>query len=131
MLPATSMRDIIMHNVMAPMMNLFRGRRTSKSTDRQHDENEPERNEVEDGGSSIWSAFKVPSQQLSNNQIRRNWWKSLGQLQKLKDDNQLNPKAYSIPVDPSHIAKSRKKRTIGLYSYAPWLTNDVIKEIPM
>ena len=32
-----------------------------------------------------------------------------------------------MPVDASHVAKSRKKRTVvGLYSYAPWLTNDVI-----
>jgi len=55
---------------------------------------------------------------------RRNWWRSLGEIKKSKDDNNANPKVYSIPSDPSHIAKSRQKRTIGLYSYAPWLTND-------
>ena len=120
MLPATSMRDIFMHNVMSPLMNMLVGHRT-QSTSRQED-NEVERKDKE---SSIWSIFKDPGQQISNRKQRKNWWRKLGQIQKSKDDKKPNPKVFTVPDDPAHIAKSRKKRTIGLYSYAPWLTNDV------
>lgn len=121
MLPATSMRDIFMHNIMSPMMNLFLGQRTAQSTSRQED------NEVDSGEkkTSIWNVFKNPRQQISNHKQRKNWWRSLGQIKKPKDDKNLNPKVYTVPADSSHIAKSRQKRTIGLYSYAPWLTNDI------
>lgn len=121
MLPATSMRDIFMHNVMSPMMNFFRGRRTAKSTSRQ-DDNEVD---TEDDNPSRWSVFKNPGQQISNRKQRKNWWRSLGQVRRSKDDKKANPRVYSVPSDSSHIAKSRRKRTIGLYSYAPWLTNDI------
>jgi len=121
MLPATSMRDIFMHNVMSPLMNLLVGQRSAQSTSRQED-NEVER---KDKDSSVWSIFKDPGQQISTRKQRKNWWRKLGQIQKSKDDKKANPKVFTVPTDPSHIAKSRKKRTIGLYSYAPWLTNDI------
>ena len=122
MLPATSMRDIFMHNVMSPFMNFFVGRRTKTSTSRK-DENEVE---TEDDTPSKWSAFKNPGKQLSNRTRRKNWWRSLGQIHQSKEDQKEKPNVISVPDDASHIAKSRRKRTIGLYSYAPWLTNDVI-----
>jgi len=121
MLPATSMRDIFMHNMMTPFMNFFRGRRKSSSTSRQ-DENDID---TEDVTSSKWGAFKDPGNQISNRKHRKNWWRSLGQIHRSAEEKQKIPKVYSVPNDPSNIAKSRQKRTIGLYSYAPWLTNDI------
>jgi len=102
-------------------MNFFRGRRKSSSTSRQ-DENDIE---TEDVTSSKWGAFKDPGTQISNRKHRKNWWRSLGQIHRSAEEKQKIPKVYSVPNDPSNIAKSRQKRTIGLYSYAPWLTNDI------
>ena len=67
-----------------------------------------------------------------NRARRRQWWRSLGQISETKSssekENKQGHQVFTIPVDPSHVPKSRKKRTVvGLYSYAPWLTNDVRK----
>ena len=36
------------------------------------------------------------------------------------------PKTFTLPPDQSSVPKSRNRRSVvGLYSYAPWLTNDV------
>ena len=108
MLPGTAMRDIMMHNVMAPFANLFRTRNNVHAHRREDVEKQDNA-----GG---WSREK-----------RRQWWRSLGQL---SSPNSSRPRSsrrvVTMPVDQYHVAKSRQKRTVvGLYSYAPWLTNDV------
>ena len=43
--------------------------------------------------------------------------------QREEDDH---PKTFTLPPDQSSVPKSRNRRSVvGLYSYAPWLTNDV------
>ena len=98
MLPGTAMRDIMVHNVMTPFANLFRTRGHVHSS----------RGRREAGA---WSREQ-----------RRRWWRALGELARTERKEDLDQaKTFTMPM-----AKSRKKRSvIGLYSYAPWLTNDV------
>ena len=88
MLPGTAMRDIMMHNIMSPLVNLFRSQRVERAA-------------VDER----WSREE-----------RRHWWRSLGGLARAKREEEEEEK---------HMTLSRRKRTVGLYSYAPWLTNDV------
>ena len=90
MLPGTAMRDIMMHNIMSPLLNIFWSKRVERS----------ERSAEEES----WSREK-----------RRHWWRSLGGLVRTKREEE----------EEEHLRLSRRKRTVGLYSYAPWLTNDV------
>ena len=111
MLPGTAMRDIMVHNVMTPFANLFRTRGEVHSS--------RGRREAE-----TWSREQ-----------RRRWWRALGELSRsekkvpdLEDKEELEqPRTFTMPMDhANNDAKSRRKRSvIGLYSYAPWLTNDV------
>ena len=71
-LPASAMRDIMIHDIMSPLMTWLRA------------------------GAG-----------RSGREGRRAWWRGLAG-------------AAVPPVRPR-----RQKRTVGLYSYAPWLTNDV------
>ena len=101
------MRDIMVHNVMQPFANIFRTRGNVHSTQRQETRG------------STWNRDK-----------RREWRRSLGALARSSsepaEDTDTRQRMFTIPVDQSHVAKSRQKRTVvGLYSYAPWLTNDV------
>ena len=107
MLPGTAMRDIMVHNVMQPFANIFRTRGNVHSRQKTRD--------------TTWNRDK-----------RREWWRSLGALARSSSepaentDTDNRQRMFTIPVDQSHVAKSRQKRTVvGLYSYAPWLTNDV------
>ena len=100
MLPGTAMRDIMMHNVMAPFLSLFRSSRVERST--------RSRREAE-----TWTREK-----------RRHWWRSLGALASSLE-NKSDDGVYTLPQEPKHLTLSRRKRTVGLYSYAPWLTNNV------
>ena len=106
MLPGTAMRDIMVHNVMTPFANLFRTRGEVHSS--------RGRREAE-----TWSREQ-----------RRRWWRALGELSRTEkeDKEELEqPRTFTMPMDhANNDAKSRRKRSvIGLYSYAPWLTNDV------
>ena len=104
MLPGTAMRDIMMNNVMSPLINIFRSGRVERSAGR-------EEGEATDG----WSRER-----------RRLWWRSLGELASSKSKRSVRePGVFTDPLDSEHVTLSRRKRTVGLYSYAPWLTNDV------
>ena len=109
MLPGTAMRDIMVHNVMAPFASLFRSRGHVHSS----------RGRREAGG---WSREQ-----------RRSWWRALGELARpepqtgdRRGEEPDQPRTFTLPPGDSNLAKSRNKRSVvGLYSYAPWLTNDV------
>ena len=115
MLPGTAMRDIMVHNVMQPVAALLRTRLNNVRSRRQREQ--LERGGGVAGGGS-WSREQ-----------RRGWWRALGQLSS-QSSSRPRRQAFTMPAEESHqshVAKSRKKRTVvGLYSYAPWLTNDVI-----
>ena len=110
MLPGTAMRDIMVHNVMTPFANLFRTRGNANVHS----------NRVRREAGRPWSREQ-----------RRRWWRALGELSRSTSESSWekvgdHPKTFTIPVDESNIPKSRRKRTVvGLYSYAPWLTNNV------
>ena len=61
------------------------------------------------------------------------FWRALGELARTDkefDDQRVDdadqPKTFTMPPDQSSVPKSRNRRSVvGLYSYAPWLTNDV------
>ena len=101
MLPGTAMRDIMMHNVMAPFLSLFRSSRVERST--------RSRREAE-----TWTRER-----------RRHWWRSLGALGATLARPRQERGVLTEPLQEEHLTLSRRKRTVGLYSYAPWLTNDV------
>ena len=108
MLPGTAMRDIMVHNVMTPFANLFRTRG--------HVHSSRGRREAGTG----WSREQ-----------RRRFWRALGELARSETGDQRGeegdqPTTFTMPPDQSNVPKSRNRRSIvGLYSYAPWLTNDV------
>ena len=104
MLPGTAMRDIMVHNVMAPFANLFRTRGHVHSS----------RGRREAGAG--WSREQ-----------RRRFWRALGELARSEPGDQSDqPTTFTMPPDQSNVPKSRNRRSvIGLYSYAPWLSNDV------
>ena len=102
MLPATAMRDIMMHNIMSPLLNIFRTNRVERSTASRREDQ---------GG---WSREK-----------RRHWWRSLGALGATLARTRQERGVLTEPLQEDHLTLSRRKRTVGLYSYAPWLTNDV------
>ena len=117
MLPGTAMRDIMVHNVMQPVAALLRTRLNNVRSRRQREQLE-RGGGVAGGGGGSWSREQ-----------RRGWWRALGQLSS-QSSSRPRRQAFTMPAEESHqshVAKSRKKRTVvGLYSYAPWLTNDVI-----
>ena len=109
MLPGTAMRDIMMHNLMAPFLNLFRSSRVERSTRSRREARETE----------SWGREE-----------RRHWWRALGSLASSLDSSREEKSdggsgVYTVPQEPDHLTLSRRKRTVGLYSYAPWLTNNV------
>ena len=105
MLPGTAMRDIMMHHVMAPFLNIFRSSRVERST----------RSRREARESQTWSREE-----------RRHWWRALGALASHTEEKSGGGGGvYTLPQEPEHLTLSRQKRTVGLYSYAPWLTNNV------
>ena len=118
MLPGTAMRDIMMHNVMSPFLNLFRSSRVERSTRSRR-------------AAQTWTREK-----------RRHWWRSLGALASSLENKSNDGSGgdggddgdggggdgggvYTLPQEAEHLSLSRRKRTVGLYSYAPWLTNNV------
>ena len=117
MLPGTAARDIMVHNVMQPLAALLRTRLNNVRSRRQREQLERGGGGgVAGGGGGSWSREQ-----------RRGWWRALGQLSSSQSSSRPRREAFTMPVDESHVAKSRKKRTVvGLYSYAPWLTNDVM-----
>lgn len=108
MLPGTAMRDIMVHNVMTPFANLFRTRGHVHSS----------RGRREAGAG--WSREQ-----------RRRFWRALGELARSEPGDQRGeegeqPTTFTMPPDQSNVPKSRNRRSvIGLYSYAPWLSNDI------
>ena len=119
MLPGTAARDIMVHNVMQPLAALLRTRLNNVRSRRQ-------REQLERGGGGGGGVTGGGGGSWSREQ-RRGWWRALGQLSSSQSSSRPRREAFTMPVDESHVAKSRKKRTVvGLYSYAPWLTNDVM-----
>ena len=79
MLPAAAFGDIMMTNVMEPIMDMFTGR--NKGTER-HEESErsSKSNQEEESGSK--RSWRVSPPQSRRPRRRRDWWRGLGQVQK-------------------------------------------------
>ena len=78
MLPAAAFGDIMMTNVMEPIMDMFTGR--NKGTER-HEESErsSKSNQEEESGSK--RSWRVSPPQSRRPKSRRDWWRTLGQVQ--------------------------------------------------
>ena len=79
MLPAAAFGDIMMTNVMNPIMDMFTGTRHKGSTEKKE---ETERSSKEKTTRSISrSSWRVsPPQKSRRPRSRRDWWRSLGQV---------------------------------------------------
>ena len=79
MLPAAAFGDIMMTNVMEPIMDMITGR--NKGTER-HEESErsSKSNQEEESGSK--RSWRVSPPQSRRPKRRRDWWRGLGQVQK-------------------------------------------------
>lgn len=105
MLPAAAFGDIMMTNVMHPIMDMFTGPQ-NRETGRQEESGRSSQ-------SSSTSSWRVsPPQSRKRPKSRRDWRRDLGQGQKQAEDKKEGK-------------KRRKKRSVSLYSYSPWLTNNI------
>ena len=86
MLPAAAFGDIMMTNVMNPIMDMFTGTRHKGSTERKE---ETERSSKESISRSSWRVS--PPQKSRRPRSRRDWWRSLGQVDN-KVDNKVDTK---------------------------------------
>ena len=92
MLPAAAFGDIMMTNVMNPIMDMFTGTGHKGSTERKE---ETERSNNEKTESISRSSWRVsPPQKSRRPRRRRDWWRSLGQV-----DNKVDNKVGLI----SHV----------------------------
>jgi len=104
MLPAAAFGDIVMTNVMNPIMDMFTGPNKRTET---HEESE--RSSQEESGSK--RSWRVSPSQGRRPKSRRDWWRALGQVQK--------------QAEKKESGRRRAKRSVSLYSYSPWLTNNI------
>ena len=132
MLPGTAMRDIMVHNVMQPFANIFRTRGNVHSRSDRPEADTRTRGNVHSRSDRRTRDNRADTDSTWSREKRRQWWRSLGEVSRSSasssssSSSSSGQKVFTLPVDRSHIAKSRQKRTVvGLYSYAPWLTNDV------
>ena len=79
MLPAAAFGDIMMTNVMEPIMDMFTGR--NKGTERKEETERSSQSNQEEESSSKTS-WRVSPPQSRRPKSRRDWWRSLGQGQK-------------------------------------------------
>ena len=94
MLPAAAFGDIMMTNVMNPIMDMFTGTRHKGSTERKE---ETERSSKEKTTRSISRiSWRVsPPQKSRRPRSRRDWWRSLGQVDN-KVDNKVDDKVDKV-----------------------------------
>ena len=76
MLPAAAFGDIMMTNVMEPIMDMFTGR--NKGTERQEESERSSQSNEEESKTS----WRVSPPQSRRPKSRRDWWRALGQAQK-------------------------------------------------
>ena len=122
MLPAAAFGDIMMTNVMNPIMDMF-STGHNKGTERQE---ESERSSQEESTSK--RSWRVSPPQIRRPKSRRDWWRALGQVE--KQVGRLKIEVFQ--VKPTAQAENKKesrgkraKRSVSFYSYSPWLTNNV------
>ena len=79
MLPAAAFGDIVMTNVMEPIMDMFTG--GNKGTEKRQDESErsSQSNQEEESGSK--TSWRVSPPRSRRPKSRRDWWRALGQVQ--------------------------------------------------
>jgi len=109
MLPAAAFGDIMMTNVMNPIMEMFTGR--NKGTERQEESERSDHSNQEEGSTSKRS-WRVSPPQNRRPKSRRDWWRGLGQGEKQAENKKES-------------RGKRAKRSVSFYSYSPWLTNNV------
>ena len=77
MLPAAAFGDIVMTNVMEPIMDMFTG--GNKGTERQDEsERSSQSNQEEESGSK--TSWRVSPPRSRRPKRRRDWWRALGQV---------------------------------------------------
>ena len=79
MLPAAAFGDIMMTNVMNPIMDMFTGR--NKGTERQEESERSDHTNQKEGSTSKRS-WRVSPPQSRRPKSRRDWWRALGQVEK-------------------------------------------------
>ena len=100
MLPAAAFGDIMMTNVMNPIMDMFTGTRHKGSTERKE---ETERSSNEKTKSISRTSWRVsPPQKSRRPRSRRDWWRSLGQVGN-KVDNKVDDKVDNKVGLISHV----------------------------
>lgn len=109
MLPAAAFGDIMMTNVMNPIMDMFTGR--NKGTERQEESERSDHSNQEEGSTSKRS-WRVSPPQSRRPKSRRDWWRALGQAEKQAENKKES-------------RGKRAKRSVSFYSYSPWLTNNI------
>ena len=78
MLPAAAFGDIMMTNVMNPIMDMFSGR--NKGTERHEESERSSQSKREESGSK--RSWRVSPPQSRRPKSRRDWWRALGRVQK-------------------------------------------------
>ena len=80
MLPAAAFGDIVMTNVMEPIMDMFTG--GNKGTEKRQDESARSSQSNQEEKSSSKTSWRVSPPQSRRPKSRRDWWRGLGQVQK-------------------------------------------------
>lgn len=121
MLPAMAATDIaetVMHTVMNPLMGFLSGHDEAEDTERNDDDSVKSNTEDTSYSSQIYephlrtprsSNWRVVPPNSSRKRSRKDFWRELGQETAKREKEKSR----------------RKKRSVSLYSYSPWLTNNI------